>query len=153
MSTTVCLLLLNQQAIQKKKTFLFGILSLHKFSLSALQQWILLHWIPKLSASVKYSFARPPHCLVIFPTSSVPSADNTYTYGRVYKFISNSDRKTRVQIQPNFCQKKKKKDKKQNKNKNNDKKKYKTQEPLRHRTCAYNKLWHTGLHYSHRLNI
>ena len=37
-----------------------------------------LHWIPKLSASVKYSLASPDHCLVIFPTSWVPSADNTW---------------------------------------------------------------------------
>ena len=36
---------------------------------------IHLHWIPKLSASVKYSLARPDHCLVIFPTCWVPSAD------------------------------------------------------------------------------
>ena len=28
-----------------------------------------LHCIPKLSASVKYSFASPDHCLVILPTS------------------------------------------------------------------------------------
>ena len=37
-----------------------------------------LHWIPKLSASVKYSLARPDHCLVIFPTCWLPSADRIY---------------------------------------------------------------------------
>ncbi len=28
-----------------------------------------LHWMPKLSAEVKYSLASPENCLVIFPTS------------------------------------------------------------------------------------
>ena len=36
-----------------------------------------LHWIPKLSASVKNSLASPDHCLLIFPTGWVPSADMT----------------------------------------------------------------------------
>ena len=35
-----------------------------------------IHWIPKLSASVKYSLASPDHCLVILPTCCCPSADN-----------------------------------------------------------------------------
>jgi hypothetical protein len=32
-----------------------------------------------LSASVKYSLANPPHCLLIFPTSWVPSEESTYS--------------------------------------------------------------------------
>ena len=39
------------------------------------------HWMPKLSASVKYSLASPDHCLVILPTCWVPSAESTW--GRV----------------------------------------------------------------------
>ena len=38
----------------------------------------LSHCIPKLSASVKYSLARPDHCFEIFPTGCVPSALSTY---------------------------------------------------------------------------
>ena len=38
-----------------------------------------LHWIPKLSAVVKNSLARPENCLVIFPTSCSPSEDSTCT--------------------------------------------------------------------------
>ena len=33
--------------------------------------------IPKLSASVKASLRRPDHCLLIFPTSVLPSGDKT----------------------------------------------------------------------------
>ena len=42
---------------------------------------VCIHWIPKLSASVKYSFARPDHCLVIFPTCWEASADKICKHG------------------------------------------------------------------------
>ena len=44
-----------------------------------------LHWIPKLSALVKNSLASPDHCLLIFPTGWVPSADMTCVYMHVCK--------------------------------------------------------------------
>lgn len=46
------------------------------------------HWIPKLSASVKYSLARPDHCFVILPTSWVPSADRIYSIKETFWFIT-----------------------------------------------------------------
>lgn len=37
-----------------------------------------LHVMPKLSVSVKTSLSNPLHCLEIFPTSSLPSAERTW---------------------------------------------------------------------------
>ena len=38
-----------------------------------------IHWMPKLSASVKISLVSPDHCLLILPTDWVPSAERTWS--------------------------------------------------------------------------
>ena len=42
---------------------------------------------PKLSASVNASLTKPDHCLEIFPTSVLPSADKTYKMLYPYSFF------------------------------------------------------------------
>ena len=53
----------------------------------------VLHWIPKLSAVVKNSLASPENCLVILPTSWVPSADITCTHAHTYKHTLKNPQK------------------------------------------------------------